>query len=150
MSETVPNTDELLEQTRRRLQELESRQEDDEVDWGERVELEPGDSFVGRWKGETEGRTKEGGAFTVYLFWGRDGKRRFMFQTARLGWEIRDLQPAIGDEVAVVRGSDLPAQSGKNPTQRYAVRARPCSDPLPEAEKADESAQLAAGDEFPF
>lgn len=145
------HTDELLEQTRRRLQELESRQEDDEVDWGERIELEPGDSFVGRWKGETEGRTKDGGAFTVYLFWDRDGKRRFMFQTARLGWEIRDLVPAVGDEIAVVRGTDLPAQSGKNPTQRYAVRARPCSDPLPETGKAEESGdQLGDDDEFPF
>jgi hypothetical protein len=145
------HTDELLEQTRRRLQELESKQEDDEVDWGERIELDPGESFVGRWKGETEGRNKEGGTFIVYLFWDRDGKRRFMFQTARLGWEIRDLAPAVGDEIAVVRGADLPAQSGKNPTQRYAVRARPSSDPLPKTEKADESgAQLGADDEFPF
>jgi hypothetical protein len=143
-------SDELLTEARLRLQDLEKQQQDDEVDWGERVELKPGDSFVGRWKGEAEGRNKDGGTFTVYLFWDRDGKRRSMFQTTRLAWEIRDLGPAVGDEVAVVRGTDLPAQSGKNPMQRYAVRARPCSDPLPETAQPDEGGQLAVDDGIPF
>jgi len=147
-------SDELLTEARLRLQELEQQQADDEIDWGERVELEPGDSFIGRWRGDAIGRSKEGGAFTVYLFWDREGEHRFMFQTTRLGWEIDDLKPAVGDEIAVVRGTDLPAQSGRNPTQRYAVRARPCSDPLPgEADVQRENegaAQLAVDDDIPF
>jgi hypothetical protein len=141
---------ELLTEAQLRLQELEKQQQDDEVDWGDRVELDPGDSFVGRWKGETEGRGKDGGTFTVYLFWDRDNKRRFMFQTTRLGWEIRDLAPQLGDEIAVVRGTDLPAQSGKNPTQRYAVRSRPCSDPLPETPTEGGGEQLAVDADIPF
>jgi hypothetical protein len=146
----MSDQDVLLTEARLRLQELEKKQ-GDEIDWGERIELDPGDSFVGRWKGETEGRSKDGGTFTVYLFWDGDGKRRFMFETVRLGWEIRDLAPAVGDEVAVVRGTDLPAQSGRSPTQRYAVRSRPCSDPLPETAQPDEDGeQLAVDDDIPF
>jgi hypothetical protein len=143
-------SDELLTEARLRLQELEKQQKDDEVDWGDRIELQPGDSFVGRWKGETEGHNKDGGTFTVYLLWDRDGKRRFMFQTTRLGWEIRDLAPAVGDEIAVVRGTDLLAQSGRSPTQRYAVRSRPCSDPLPETPSETGGEQLAVDDDIPF
>jgi hypothetical protein len=38
-------SDELLTEARLRLQELEKQQKDDEVDWGDRIELQPGDSF---------------------------------------------------------------------------------------------------------
>jgi hypothetical protein len=149
----MSNGNELLTEARLRLQELEKQQPDDEIDWGERIELEPGDSFVGRWRGDTTGRSKDGGTFTVYLFWDRDGSHRFMFSTTRLSWEIDDLKPTVGDEIAVVRGTDLPAQSGKNPTQRYAVRTRPSSDPLPGATGGStegEAQQLTVDEDIPF
>jgi hypothetical protein len=148
----MDDTDDLLDQARQRLEELEEEGEADDL--GERVELDELDTFLGRWRGEGVMRTKERGSVDVYLLWDRDGAKRFHYRNTRLVWEIEDLKPQIGDEIAIVRGEDLEAQGDRNPTQRYAVKIRPCSDPLPgEEPKGELSAkggQLADDEELPF
>jgi len=129
--------DELLEETIRRLAELEA-EEQDLVELGERVELAELENFRGRWRGVGPMRTKDG-TKDVYLLWDETGQPRFHYQTTRLVWEIEDLNLQVGDEIAIVRGKDLPATGDRNPTQRFAVRIRPCKDPLPgQGEQADE------------
>ncbi len=129
--------DELLEETIRRLAELEA-EEQDLVELGERVELAELENFRGRWRGVGPMRTKDG-AKDVFLLWDAAGVLRFHYQVTRLSWEISALNPQVGDEVAIVRGRDLPATGDRNPTQRFAVRIRPCRDPLPgQGEQADE------------
>jgi hypothetical protein len=138
MSETVPTTDDLLEQARARLQELEQEEDQHGGELGERIDLAEQESFVGRWRGAGVMRGKSGDEIDVYLFWDKDDGRRFHYRNTRLVWEIDELKPTIGDRVAIVRGTDLPAEAGKNPTKRFAVRVQPSSDPLPEGEGSDD------------
>jgi hypothetical protein len=138
--------DDLLTEARRRLQEIE-KEDENGGELGERIDLNELESFVGRWRGEGTMRSKEGDSFDVYLLWDEEGQRRFHYRNARLVWEIDAAKPSIGDEIAIVRGTDLPAQGDFNPTQRFAVRTRSCSDPLPEGHprQANLSADAAGG-----
>jgi hypothetical protein len=120
--------DDLVKEARERLAELEEQEEDE---LGERVTLDVDEVFTGRWRGEGVMRTKEGEA-DVYLLWDGNGAPRFHYRATRLVWEVEEGQPQVGDAVVIVRGKDIPATSAdRNPTQRFALKVRPCSDPLP-------------------
>jgi hypothetical protein len=132
MTETVPNTDDLLEQTRARLRELEEQSRDSE-ELGDRVELAPGDYFRGRYRGEATMRTKGGDEITVVAVWDGDGKNRFHYENAGLRAELDAARPDVGDEIVIVRGQDVEFEKdGETRTMhRFAVRTKPSADPLP-------------------
>jgi hypothetical protein len=126
--------DELLEQARARLRELEELS-DEAGELGERVALLPGDHFRGRWRSDgLEMRTKEGETLLVYGLWDEGGKRRFHYQNAALIVEVEAARPAVGDEVVIVRGEDrsFETQDELRTMHRYAVSSKPCPEPLPE------------------
>ena len=135
--------DELLAETLDRLRNLETDEsEGDEL--GERVVLDEQETFRGRWRGVGKMHTKDG-TKDVYLLWGPADEPRFHYMTTRLVWEIDALDPPVqvGDEIAIVRGTDIPSSNPEySPTQRFAVRVRPCGDPLPD--------EPAGGDDIPF
>jgi hypothetical protein len=136
--------DDLLQEARQRLQGLEQG-DLDETDFGERVELAPQDVFRGRWRGTATMRTKNGLA-EVGLLWDSNGEPCFIFKPTRLNWELDDAKPSVGDEIAIVRGNDLPSKDpSRNPTQRFAVRVHPSSEPLPGGKQ-----QGSLDDDVPF
>ena len=142
------DADALLAEARQRLQELEAIEPDE---LGERVDLEPGGHFVGRWRGEATMRTKGGEAVSVYALWDQDGKPRFAYKHAALVAEIEENRPEIGDEIVIVRGEDreFEAQGEQRRMYRYAARVRPSSEPLP-GQAAPTRSQLAADEDLPF
>jgi hypothetical protein len=107
-------------------------------------------------------QTKERGAVTIYLLWDGDegGRRRFMWQRKALVDEMGAAGVAVGDELLILRGEDdewVDQDGETKPKYRFAVRARPCGDPLPgsEATPAEpvQDAAPAAGavdDDIPF
>jgi hypothetical protein len=140
------HADELLAEARKRLGELEEKAAG-ELDWGDKLDLEPGDSFHGRFRGESTGRGKDGGEFGLVLFWDHDGKHRFTFVTAALRAELDTVRANVGDEIVVVRGDDRAFEVHGEPRtmHRYAVATRPSDAPLP-----DESAPPDLDDGIPF
>jgi hypothetical protein len=143
MSEQL-NTDDLLEQARARLRELEEQDTGDEL--GERVALAPGDYFRGRFRGEATMVNKEGERIPVVALWDLDGRLLFHYRNASLVAELDASRPEIGDEIVIVRGEDVEfeAQGGQRTMHRYAVRVRPSTEPLPGEAAQDEDS------EFPF
>jgi hypothetical protein len=124
----------LVEQARARLRELE-RGDDEADELGERVELQPGDYFLGRWRSDAlVMRTRDGEAVPVFGLWDFDGRRRFHYKSAALVAEIDAFKPAVGDTVAIVRGQDVQFEKDgeQRRMHRYAVRVKPNSEPLPE------------------
>jgi hypothetical protein len=150
MSAESANQGDLLEEARKRLEELEEIGNDE---LGERIELDPGEYFRGRWRAdELVMRTKEGDEFPVYGLWDANGKPRFHYRNAALVAEIDAAKPAIGDEIVLVRGEDrsFETKGGELRTMhRYAVSTKPCDDPLP-AEAASAAAPVDYGEEAPF
>jgi hypothetical protein len=142
--EAVP-TDDLLEQARARLRELEEQDTGDEL--GERVELGPGGYFRGRFRGEATMVNKEGERIPVVALWDVDGRHRFHYRNAGLVAELDASRPDVGDEIVIVRGEDVEfeAQGEQRRMHRYAVRVKPSSEPLPGAAAAQDE-----DDEFPF
>jgi hypothetical protein len=135
--------DDLLQQARTRLQELEE-QAGDEL--GDRVELAVGEHFRGRYRGSLQMRNREGDVFAVLGLWGEDGRARFHYMNAALRLEMDTLAPLeVGAEVVLVRGEDKTFEKdGQMRTMhRYALAARPCSDPLPGSASQDD-------DDIPF
>jgi hypothetical protein len=152
MTETVSNTDDLLEQARARLRELEE-QADTGDELGERITLEPGQHFLGRYRGEVEMRTRDGETIAVLGFWDQEGRKRFHYKTAGLVMEFDADPVAIGDDVVLVRGEDreFEAQGELRTMHRFAVRSKSSPDPLPgDAAESPSSGQLADDEEFPF
>lgn len=148
--------EELLADAKRRLSEQEAEEQEASAELGEVVELAEEEAFTGRWRGYGTAWAKRDGtptAVDVYLLWDIDGARRFIWPKTRLRSEIDELQPNVGDEIAIVRGTDIPnSDPALNPTQRFAVRVRPCDDPLPDAPAPEEPAsdEPAADDDIPF
>jgi hypothetical protein len=123
--------DELLGEARDRLEELEAGTGDGAL--GEAVTLGENEHFQGRWRGEGTLQTRNG-TRGVYLVWHPDGSLGLLFQHSRLVQEIDEVQPAIGDDVLVLRGADLmwETRDGDERTVfTYSVVARPSDDPLP-------------------
>jgi hypothetical protein len=138
------NPDDLLEQARARLRELEENGDGDEL--GDRVELAIGDYFQGRYRGEVFMRTKEGDELPVVALWDDAGRNRFHYRNAALVAELDAARPDVGDEIVIVRGEDVSFEKGgeQRTMHRFAIRTRPSSEPLPG------NAQLSDGDELPF
>jgi hypothetical protein len=134
--------DELLAEAKSRLAEQEAEEEEASSELGESVALAEQETFVGRFRGSSQAHTKCGLA-AVLLLWDGDGARRFIWMKTRLRRELDELQPNIGDEIAIVRGTDIPSSDpDRNPMQRFAVRTRASDKPLPE--------EPAEDDDLPF
>jgi hypothetical protein len=122
-------------------------------EWGYRVQIEEGESFVGRWHTETV--DEDNNNRPIYLFWDESGEPCFSRHYASLERELKREDPAVGATVVVYRGDNYKTQyddEGESSGQSYGVTSEPNDDPLPgpsgEAKPAD--AQLADGGEFPF
>jgi hypothetical protein len=127
----MSTSEDLLMQAQARLRELEGL--GDGGDLGDRVELEPGEHFAGRFRGEATMHTKDGDSFPVIALWDAAGNLRFHYRNAALVEELVECDPAIGDELAIVRGEDYAFEVNGDPRtkHRYAVRTRPSANPLP-------------------
>jgi hypothetical protein len=129
--------DELVAEAKSRLAEQEAEEQEASAELGESVQLDEQQGFTGRWRGHGTAFTQRGNV-EVYLLFDGGGARRFIWPTTRLRREIDELQPNVGDEIAILRGNDIPnSDPDRNPAQRYAVRVRPCADPLPGEPPAD-------------
>jgi hypothetical protein len=118
--------DQLLAEARQRLDEWAEGGE-----LGVSVTLEEHGSFLGRFRGLGTAATKRGDV-GVFLVWDEHGEKRFFWSKTMLQREFDELQPNVGDEIAIVRGDDIPnSDPDRSPTQRYAVKARPSLEPLP-------------------
>ena len=121
-------TDDLLNQAR------ENASERPDADWGERVTLEPGDSFLGRWRGQTS-TASEYGEQPVYLLWDREGVERFLYGgRATLDRKIEQLAPGEGDEIAIYRESNETTDKGRT-VHRYGVASQMTMEELPSGPK---------------
>jgi hypothetical protein len=133
--------EELLAQAKRRLAEQEAGEQEASAELGEVVELDEQEAFTGRYRGSGQTPTKRG-VVDVVLLWDDTGAERFIWPKTRLQWELDELQPNVGDEIVIVRGTDIPSSDpDRNPTQRFAVMVRAGDDPLPDQ---------PAEDDFPF
>jgi hypothetical protein len=147
----VSDADDLLERARERLRELEETAVDE---LGDRVELQPGEHFRGRWRAdEVSMRTKNGETFSVYGLWDAEGKPRFHYRNAALADEIDSVRPNVGDEVLILRGEkdrefELDGETKK--AHRYAVRCKPSTAPLPALPSGDQPAEPEPDDGIPF
>lgn len=99
-------------------------------EWGYRVTLEVGETFVGRYRGETVATGGDYGDQTLYLLWDKDGAKCYMRGHASLKRQFEEASPSIGATVGIARSKDY--QSGENTGYSYGVVADPNDDPLPE------------------
>jgi hypothetical protein len=145
--------DDLIKEAQAHLAEQEAEEQEASAELGESVDLEELGVFTGRWRGYGKAWTKRG-EVDVFLLWDDGGARRFIWPKMRLQREIDELQPNVGDKIAIVRGADIPSTAPeRNPTQRYAVRVRPSEEPLPEGGPAAEGEPAeapAVDDDVPF
>lgn len=131
--------DEMLAEANKRLAE----QEGGGSNLGDRVELDEGGNFSGRYRGATMLSTANGER-TAYLFWDASGAERFEWESAGLAEEMDEAGPQVGDKIAIVRGPDYNFEVNGEPRskKKYAVAVRASEEPLP--------AGKAAGDDIPF
>jgi hypothetical protein len=101
--------------------------------WGYRIVLEPGESFVGRWRGETA--DEQNGGRRVFLFWDSAGERCFSRTYAALAREIDRAAPQLGMTIAVFRGDDYASQQGTG--YAYGVETEPNDAALPGGDLLD-------------
>lgn len=121
--------DDLLNQAR------ESASTRDDQEWGERITLEPGDSFSGRWRGETA-TPSEYGEQPVYLLWNEAGAECFIYGgRVVLDRKIRAAAPLEGDSIVIARIED--EFSNGRTTHRYGVATQTNGDPLPGEQEVD-------------
>lgn len=102
-------------------------------DWGYRVALEEGESFVGRWRGDSTDELNNNRR--IHLLWDQDGQRCFSRSYAALDREVDRLAPEVGAAVAIVRGSDYATAKGTG--YSFGVETAPCGEPLPDPAAAD-------------
>lgn len=110
-------------------------------EWGYRVQLEPGDTFVGRWCGETTDLGNDGRR--VFLLWDSDGEACYSRFYAALGREVDQARPTVGDTVAIARGNDYVSAHGTG--YSFGLVVEPNGAPLPGAAK-----EAGSGDDIPF
>jgi hypothetical protein len=126
----------LLEEARARLHELEEAAGDE---LGDRVELEPGEHFAGRYRGQLTMRTKDGDQVMVVGLWDASSRPRFMYRRTALAAELEETRPSIGDEIVIVRGDDRVWETADGEPRRmyrYSVAVRPSTEAPPEAASA--------------
>src|SRR5262245_34622041 len=81
------------------------------VEWGSyRIQLDEGDSFIGRWRGSATDELNDDRP--IYLFWDENEEPCFSRSYAALTREIDRAAPAVGDTIVIYRGADSVAQSG--------------------------------------
>jgi hypothetical protein len=102
-------------------------------DWGYRIQLEPDDSFVGRWRGETVDEAHDDRR--IFLFWDRDDQLCFSRSYAALNREIDAAAPTVGCTVVIVRGEDYVGQQGTG--YAFGVVVEPNDEPLPDVVEDD-------------
>jgi hypothetical protein len=140
---------ELLDEARQELTRQE--EENPNADLGE--DMTPAeDSYVqGRWRGLGEMQTKEGKR-TVALVWrAGDNAPGFLYGHAQLLAQVDELQPELGDEVLALRGPTqyYEKQGEERKTYPYALRKRPCADPLPGTSGGESDEPAAIGEPEP-
>ena len=108
--------------------------ERDGGEWGYRIQLEPSETFEGRWRGETLATGGDYGDQTLFLLWDNDGAACYMRGHASLVRKVESVAPSVGDSVAVFRGTDYQSAGGTG--YSYGVAAEANGSPLPEAPEA--------------
>jgi hypothetical protein len=99
--------------------------------WGEAIELEPGESFVGRFRG----RERDSRGHPTYLFWSEAGELCFFWSAYRLEQGMRRERPAVGATVCIVRDTNYATRfddPGEPTGKSYGVASEPNNEPLPE------------------
>lgn len=143
MNETVSNSgrDELIARAKERAEGTPTPEE-----WGYRITLEEGESFVGSWKDRTVDEDHDDRP--VYLFLDEAGEDCFSRHYASLERELTREDPAPGDTVVIYRAENYKTRfddEGEASGQSYGVTTEPKGDPPPGAPAA------AADDEnFPY
>jgi hypothetical protein len=120
-------------------------------EWGYRVALDEGDSFVGRWRGETEDPDnvdKQGRPRRIFLLWDTDGQPAFSRSYAALNREVDRVRPNVGDRVAIARAADYTSAEGTGFS--FGLEADPCDHPLPDDPSPGEPPAAADPDDLPF
>lgn len=102
-------------------------------DWGYRIQLDPGDSIVARWRGETVDEANENRR--IFLLWDEDSQPCFSRFYAALGREIDQAAPELGCTIVIVRGDDYVGQQGTG--YSFGVIVEPNDEPLPETAASD-------------
>jgi hypothetical protein len=100
-------------------------------EWGELIELEVGDHFVGRHRGHDDG-----GKSGAWLAWDEDGAERFVRGCYRLDQEYAKAEPTIGDDIAIFRGPNYKTRfddDGGASGLGYGLAVERNDAPLPEA-----------------
>ena len=69
--------------------------------WGRKVELEVGETFCGRHRGE-----EAGGKSGAKLLWDLDGHEVFIWTNTALDREYMREQPSVGDSIAISRAEN--------------------------------------------
>jgi hypothetical protein len=117
------------------------------ADWGYRVQLDPSDSFVGRWRGEAV--DEQNANRRIFLFWDSNDQPCFSRTYTALAREIDRVQPTLGCTIVVYRGDDYAGQGG-NPGYAFGVVTEPNDAAPPVGGVSLADGQPADDDEFPF
>lgn len=120
-------TDDLLNRAR----ESEAEKPDNE-NWGDRVTLEVGEAFAGRWRGETIATGGDYGDQRLFLLWDADLQERYMRGHKALASKIDKASPSIGDSVVIYRGEDYVSSNGTG--YSYGIATEPNDEPLPDVD----------------
>jgi hypothetical protein len=96
--------------------------------WGYRIDLDVGESFAGRYRGEAA--DAQNGGRRVFLFWDRDDQLCWSRTYAALEREIDQAAPAVGATIVLVRGEDYASGKG-NPGRSFGVATEPHDGRLP-------------------
>lgn len=117
-------------------------------EWGYRVALEQGDSFIGRWLRETVDEANNNRR--VFLLLDEDDQPCFSRFYAALGREIDQAAPEVGCTIVIVRGDDYIGQQGTG--YSFGVATEPNDKPLPETATSEPEGSSAsfATDDIPF
>jgi len=110
-------------------QATENASKRDDSSWGDRIVLEVGDSFSGRWRGETT-TPSEYGEQPVYLLWNAEGEECFLYGgRVALDRQIRSASPGLGDDIAIARIED--ESSNGRTVHRFGVAVARNEEPMP-------------------
>ena len=131
--------DELIARAKERAETTPTPEE-----WGYRITLEEGESFVGRWRGQTV--DEDNSNRSIYLFWDESSEWCFSRSYASLDRELDREQPAIGATVVIYRGDNYKTQyddEGEASGQSFGVTVEPNDDLLPGEPVPSETASSA-------
>jgi hypothetical protein len=99
--------------------------------WGELVDLDEDESFVGRYRGLTADPQNDR---PIHLFWGENGELRWSRSYAALDRELEEARPQIGDRIVVYRGRNYKTafDGDEGPKGRsFGVVCEPTDEPPP-------------------